>query len=61
MIILEPTPQGECELCGLVAECRPYGPKGENVCFECGMKDEPAAERQMNKILFPEYPLPETP
>lgn len=29
-----------CELCGKIAETRPYGPKGERVCFACGMKDE---------------------
>ena len=39
-VIIQKTPDGECELCGMVAECRPYGPKGENVCFECGMRDE---------------------
>src|SRR4051812_45770324 len=31
-----------CELCGTIAECRPYGPKGEHVCFDCGMKDSEA-------------------
>lgn len=35
----------QCDLCGKVAELRPYGPKGEKVCFDCGMKDEAAAER----------------
>ena len=30
----------KCELCGKVAECRPYGPNGEDICFECGMKNE---------------------
>ncbi len=30
----------KCELCGKIAETRPYGPKGERVCFDCGMKDE---------------------
>ncbi|KKL27727.1 hypothetical protein LCGC14_2382230, partial [marine sediment metagenome] len=29
-----------CEWCGKEAELRPYGPKGENVCFSCGMKDK---------------------
>ncbi len=29
-----------CELCGKSAELRPYGPNEENICFECGMKDE---------------------
>lgn len=32
-----------CQLCGVTAETRPYGPEGEHVCFECGMKDEDAA------------------
>lgn len=36
----------QCDLCGEVAELRPYGPNGECVCFECGMKDEKAAKRQ---------------
>jgi hypothetical protein len=40
------TKDRKCELCGKVAETRPYGPKGEEVCFDCGMKDEKAAKRQ---------------
>lgn len=40
----------ECELCGIEAEVRPYGPNGELVCFPCGMKDEKAAEAQFSKI-----------
>lgn len=35
----------QCDLCGKMAELRPYGPKGEAVCFDCGMKDEAAAAR----------------
>jgi hypothetical protein len=35
-----------CELCGEVAELRPYGPNGEEICFQCGMKDEEATKRQ---------------
>lgn len=42
----------KCELCGAVAETRPYGPNGERVCFPCGMKDEPAAKRQFKKYVF---------
>lgn len=38
-------PPGRCELCGAVEETRPYGPKGEEVCFDCGMKDEESAKR----------------
>lgn len=44
----------KCELCGKVAETRPYGPKGEEVCFECGMKDEAAlghADRDRRKAV----------
>lgn len=38
-----------CELCSKKAECRPYGPKGENVCFTCGMLDEAAMIAQFTK------------
>lgn len=46
------TPDAKCELCGKVAELRPYGPRGENICFECGEKDQASTARQMNRILF---------
>jgi hypothetical protein len=38
--IIEPEPPAACELCGAIAELRPYGPNGERICFACGMKDE---------------------
>jgi len=47
-------PDRECELCHKVAETRPYGPNGERVCFECGMKDPQAAERQMRRHIYGE-------
>jgi hypothetical protein len=47
-------PDRTCELCGKCAECRPYGPKGEWVCFDCGMKDEAACIRGMNKYIYGE-------
>jgi hypothetical protein len=53
---IAPEPNGKCEMCGAVEETRPYGPKGESVCFKCGMKDEPAARRR-----FAEYVLGEPP
>ncbi len=43
-----------CELCGKHAELRPYGPRGESVCFECAMKDEEAAKRQFRGHVFGE-------
>lgn len=39
----------QCELCGLPAEVRPYGPNGEYICFDCfdcGMKDEETTKRR---------------
>lgn len=40
-----------CELCGKEEDTRPYGPNGERVCFDCGMKDEPAARRIFTKMI----------
>jgi hypothetical protein len=54
LIILESEPDRPCELCGTVTECRPYGPGGKQVCFDCAMKDEKTAKRMMNKRLFDE-------
>lgn len=51
-IILEPEPDGVCELCGAKEETRPYGPKGERICFDCGMKDKAGTERMMGHVLF---------
>lgn len=47
-------PPRKCELCGEVAETRPYGPHGEEVCFPCGMKDEPAALRAFKRLVLDE-------
>lgn len=44
--IIKAEPESRCELCNAIAECRPYGPRGESVCFPCAMKDEAAAVRQ---------------
>lgn len=41
-----------CELCGKIEECRPYGPNGEQICFDCGMKDEETTKQQMAKYIF---------
>ena len=55
MGVIEPEPDGRCELCGKVDELRPYGPKGERVCFDCGMKDPEAAKRQFAKLVLGEH------
>lgn len=48
---IQEQPPGRCELCGGVEETRPYGPNGEEVCFDCGMKDEEAMKQQFEKRM----------
>jgi hypothetical protein len=50
LIIESENPQ-QCDLCGKIAELRPYGPHGECICFECMKKDEPSAIEQFSKLL----------
>jgi hypothetical protein len=52
--VIEPTPPAKCEMCGAFKELRPYGPNGENVCFDCAMKDEAAAKRGFNRLIMGE-------
>jgi hypothetical protein len=49
-VIYQEKPQ-QCDLCGKMAELRPYGPNGEKVCFDCGMRDEEAAKAQFHKYM----------
>ena len=42
----------ECELCGAFEECRPYGLNGEQICFDCGMKNEETTKRKMTEYIF---------
>ena len=53
--VIEATPPDKCELCGEIAELRPYGPNNENICYPCGMKDEKAAEKKFNEVVLGEY------
>ncbi len=48
----------QCDFCGEVKELRPYGPNGECICFDCGMKDKATTEKRMGIVLFgdPEEP-----
>jgi hypothetical protein len=52
--IIEYTPPAKCELCGKVDELRPYGPNGENICFDCGMKDEETTKRRFAQHVLGE-------
>jgi hypothetical protein len=40
-----------CELCGKIAELRPYGANGEWICFKCAMKDEATTSARFGAIL----------
>lgn len=50
--VIEPDEPQKCDLCGKIAETRPYGPNGEDVCFPCGMKDEKAAKRGFRRLVL---------
>lgn len=52
LTIIQAEPDNVCELCGKVAETRPYGPDGKEICYDCGMKDEKATNKRMAKYLF---------
>lgn len=51
IVVIETTKPAKCDLCGKKDELRPYGPKGENVCYSCGQKDPAALKRAMNKLF----------
>ncbi len=42
---------GTCALCRKKKELRPYGPNGENICFDCGMKDEQNTKLRFSKLV----------
>lgn len=44
-------PSAKCEMCGNIDELRPYGPHGENICFDCGMKDEATTSKMFFKRM----------
>lgn len=52
LLIIEVEDDDVCELCGEIAELRPYGPGGKRVCFPCGMKDPAEMERQLESRLM---------
>jgi len=44
----------QCDLCGEIAELRPYGANGECICFTCGEKDKATTDKMMGIVLFGE-------
>ena len=49
---IAPEPEGRCELCGKLAELRPYGPSSERVCLACALKDKAAMNRGIDRYIF---------
>lgn len=52
-IIIGPSPldkEGSCELCGKMAELRPYGPEGKSICIECVEKNWEETCQQIARI-----------
>lgn len=54
--VIQEQPPECCEMCGKIDECRPYGPNGENICFECATTkcDMAQVEKRMAKHIFGE-------
>lgn len=45
-VIIEAEADDVCQLCGKVDELRPYGPNGERICFDCGMKNPETTKKK---------------
>ena len=50
--IIQEEPPRACQMCGVIDECRPYGPNNEEICFDCAMKDPETTERKMGAYIF---------
>ena len=56
-VVIQATEPQQCDLCGTIAELRPYGPNGENICHPCGMKNETAMKMQFKRRMLGLPPL----
>ena len=55
--IIAQEPDQVCEFCGTIAECRPYGPNSEQICFECATSTpemQEVAKKKMAMYIFGE-------
>lgn len=50
--IIEVEPDFICGTCGKITECRPYGPGGSEICYDCGMKIPDIIKHNMGIKLF---------
>jgi len=51
VVVIEGEESRRCELCGKEEECRPAGPKGEQVCWTCANKDKAAMARYEQRLF----------
>lgn len=51
-VVLAAEKPQQCDLCGAVAELRPYGPGGACICHSCAMKDRRGTRIRMGQRLF---------
>lgn len=50
VVIVDEAPRA-CQLCSKVAQCRPYGPGGKDICWECGQLPENREEMQRRMTM----------
>lgn len=48
---IEKEEAAKCEYCGKIAELRPYGRNGANICYACGMKNESETRAMTRAVL----------
>ena len=51
---ISPEVEQACQQCGTIAECRPYGPEHEQICFSCGQKDLEMTEKRFREYVLGE-------
>ena len=54
VVVIEEQPPQQCDDCGEIAELRPYGARGQPICFDCAMKDPETTNQMFHKVHFGE-------
>jgi hypothetical protein len=52
VVVICDEPDKRCELCGEITDTRPAGPKGEQVCHPCALKDPAAMDRYAQRLFL---------
>lgn len=51
--VIEKETESICTCCGKVAETRPYGKDGADICFSCAMKNEKQTREMFGMLICP--------